>query len=226
MKSCRLAICFGILILSPALAWAAGQSDPGSTAAQTPIQYSRLQRFERPFDPVIGYRNAENVVTQSLNEQDLPEFIQNDIENSLKACPGGAASTSDIKVFSYVSDWLRSRGLSPNYVVDFAGLSPNPQCQTPLDCNEDGCMVLAYTSSAYNQWHRELPIRAKGWALDTVNDIRASPIQKLGKPEPLAVFDFTVACVDAPSEDACHDYRFWGLGGLGTYTLPPTTNQQ
>jgi hypothetical protein len=183
-----------------------------------PVHYTRDQRLERALDPVIGYRNAENVVFLDVSYNDLPAFIRADVETVLGSC---LKSTSGIKAYSYVSDWLRSRGLSQNYVLDFSGLATAaPSCASELACNDDGCMVMTYNSYSYGQWKRDAVIRNKSWTLGTLSDPRANAVPQSNKATQIAVFDFTAKC-DALSKqqgDACHSYRMWSIGGLSTYT--------
>jgi hypothetical protein len=199
------------------------QAVPGYVPPK-PVHYSRTGRLERPVDPIIGYRNAENVVFLDISYGDLPAFIRSDIESTLNSCPDAAKSTSGIKVYSYVSDWIRARGLSQNYVLDFSGLASGAPSSCSLACNEDGCVLVTYNSYSYNQWKRDATVRNKSWTLGTLGDPRASGIPN-GKGTPVAVFDVSAKCDPKPGDakgakdtDICHSYRMWTIGGLASYT--------
>lgn len=153
---------------------AAKNFDPPPYTPPKPMRFNPDNRFSKPADPVVMFRDAENVVLLDLGVSDLPEFIQGEIQGMLASCPAGKKGTSGIKVYSYVSDLIRSRGLSPNYVVDFSGFASNAQssCASNSLCNEDGCLLVTYNSFGYNQWKRDAQIRNKGWSSSLVSTLR------------------------------------------------------
>lgn len=216
-------VCLGTaaLLCSLAIAPAYADSSDLSVVEQKPISYNRANRFSRPVDPVIYYRSAENAVVQKVKFSELPGFIKSDIEKNLSTCKHSNSALSAVKAVSYVSDHIRARGLSPNYLVDFSDIAENskPECLAHLACNTDGCLAVAYHSIGFEEWKRDIALRNLGWDVKKVEDERANTVPNPEKNMEISVFDFSMRCADQKDEnaEACHIYRVWSAGGLQNY---------
>ena len=198
---------------------------PASTPA--PVAYSRESRFEHPFDATVQDKAAEDVVLNEISYDALPAFVRADVQgNLLGACAAGTIGTAGIKAYSSVSALIRVHGLSSNYLVDFTGLAtadPQENCAAAQACGEDGCLLAPYTSYGYEMWQGNTPLRTLGWTLGQVDDLRASAIPQLNRPERLSVFDVREKCPAdkaAGADGDCHAMRLWLIGGLSVYTPP------
>ncbi|MBY0427822.1 MAG: hypothetical protein K2Q32_01230, partial [Alphaproteobacteria bacterium] len=129
---------------------------PANNTAPPNITYDRTQRFNRPLDRVVEYRNAQNVVINDVDYNSLPASVRTDIQEVVGTCPESVAQLSDLKSYSYVSDLQRSRGLSPNYFIDFSKLVSKKQssCAAMPPCNADGCMFMTFNTIGYNNWKK------------------------------------------------------------------------
>jgi len=185
------------------------------------IAYDRTQRFIRPMDRIVEFRNAQNVVTNEVHYNSLPESIRLELQGILGACPQNTKNIADLKSYSYVSDLQRTRGLSPNYFIDFSKLKSNNSeaCAATAPCNDEGCLFISFNTIGYRQWKKDTTIRAKEWAMRQVDDQSASAVPQSKKPAIVSYFDFTTQCKDT-AEAECHTHRIWLSGGLGSYTPP------
>ena len=222
MKFCVTLAFWCFVALLPSYSYADDDGTPASRNAAR-SHYNREDRFIHPVDPIVAYRDAEDVVFMGASYADLPDFIRADIEGALGNCPALVANLSNVDVYTYVSDFIRARGLSPNYLVDFHEFNQDPKnpCASSLTCNDDGCVLLPYNSNGYGQWTRGIPIRNKGWSMGTVADARANGILHPKQSTAVSVFDIMTKCppnAEESSEEGCHSYRIWTSGGLGIYT--------
>lgn len=219
LHSFRAAAC-GLILLGLWTPAAEAADVATASAGNAAVHFNRTQRFERPVDPIIGYRNAEGVVFLEASFDDLPEIARNEIDEALQQCPAGM--TGRIKAYTYVSDWLRARGLSPNYVVDFSGLTSDAGagCATRYSCNDSGCPLGTYSSYGYGHWRSDGVTRVVAWSVSNVSDAHASGVPNAATPPALAVFDLSQKCT-ASAQGVCHNYRIWGIGGgLSDYAMP------
>ncbi|NDE91363.1 MAG: hypothetical protein EB059_09570 [Alphaproteobacteria bacterium] len=211
---------------TPVAAPVINKPEPAAKAARNspdgPIAYDRWQRFNRPIDTVVEYRHAQNVVMLDVPYNDLPETIRADLEQTLAACPEAKDDLGYIKAYSYVSDGIRSKNLSPNYFLDFSEFASKPtaRCSAVPLCTDDGCLLTAYHAYGYKEWRTNLSLYSPGWTLRKVDDQSANPIPQAKKPTILFVFDMNTKCSDEEKDESCHGYRLWLSGGLGSYTLP------
>lgn len=188
------------------------------------IKYNRTQRFSRPIDPVTEYRNAQNVTFLNVSFNDLPEIMRADIGDMLGTCQESMDDYALIKAYSYVSDLIRSRGLSPNYIIDFSKFTGKPKssCAKIPPCDEDGCMFMSYNTVGYEHWKKDLALRVGEWSIHQSDDQRASAVPQQHKPAVLSLFDFTTRCDDKSKggDDVCTSTRIWLSGGLSDYIAP------
>ncbi len=191
--------------------------------APKPIRFSYENRFGRPADPVIGRRNAQNVVLNEVSYDDLPAPVRADIEGSVRNCPVNG-KLGEVKAYSYVSDLIRGRGLSPNYLVDLSALGPNPEsCGAGLGCNDSGCLLVAYHSYGYEQWKRDLVLRNESWKLSTARKSKGKDIPNLSKPAPLTYLNVNAYCSTGQGRPKpCRNHYLWQVGGLSEYSPPPS----
>lgn len=202
---------------TPVFAAPAQKEEPVNEAS-TVRTFDRLKRFAKPIDPIIEYRNAQNVVLLDVPLHELPEAIRNDLQQTFSACPN-IISTGGIKAFSYVADTLRARGLSANYLIDFTKLVGKKSCAANETCGEDGCQLISYNSTGFNKWRKDQTLTIHSWALKQVDDQRANPLPQLKKPTILSVFEMTEKCKDQKAtDDLCQSYHIWLSGGLNTYS--------
>ena len=182
------------------------------------ITYNRTQRFNRPMDRIIEFRNAQNVATNEVQFNNLPEPIRSELQSMLGAC---AQDTSDVTFYSYVSDLQRTRGLSPNYFIDFSKLKSKKfdACAAAAPCDAEGCLFISFNTIGYGHWKKDVTLRVKEWAMRQVDDQTASPVPQVKKPAIVSYFDFSTPCKDG-SEAECRINRIWLAGGLSDYTPP------
>lgn len=179
-------------------------------------QANRVNRLGLPVDPVLGYKNAQDVVFLPLSYDDLPDFIRADIQGILGQCPAGNASLSSINAYSYVSSMIRAQGLSPNYLVDFSAFAKaqKPTCESKLVCRQKACLLLTYDSYDYGQWRQGLRFFTEDWTMGSIQDSRVK--------SPLAILQIDAACTQsgATSTNLCPSYYIWTRGGLSNYAPP------
>lgn len=198
---------------------AEAQSDTNGGLAPTQYQgassqLSRINRLGVPIDPVLGYRNAEEVVLLPLSYDDLPDFIRADVQGILGKCSAGGASIPPINAYSYVSSMIRAQGLSPNYLVDFSAFAKAEESTCGSVCKQGACLLLSYDSHDYGQWRRGQRFFTKEWKTGAIQDPRVK--------RPITIFEIKSDCAQSggASADSCPAYYIWTKGGLNTYTPP------
>ncbi len=203
-----------LLHFSPS--YAKVRTAPAPSGPVTPLRFDPDDAFKTPMDPVLAYKAAEDVVLNAVDYTSLPDTVRNDIEGSLGSCSDGTKNLGAIKAYSYVSAMLRSKGMSPNYLVDFSEYrdeTKQPHCGAATMCKSGSCVLVSYNSTDYGIWQRGKQLPTQGWVLGIVQDPSI--------PHPLAIFDVSEQCSQKePTEgDLCHSRYIWMFGGIRSYPV-------
>lgn len=193
------------------MAYAYQQSPSGE------IRYNPKERLTMPASKTNGLKAATNVVIKEVNFTSLPQFIQNQADIIADDCTKSGENKKLIKFYRYVSDATRDAGLSANYLVDLSGLSSKSQqaCMVDSACNDDGCMLVGYLSTAYEKWDRHFFVRNKSWKYTHVENPHTKSV--------LTVFDLTETCKKttgsggASGDETCTSRRLWLENGFRDY---------
>ncbi|MER2520864.1 MAG: hypothetical protein ABTQ34_09315 [Bdellovibrionales bacterium] len=128
-------------------------------------QYTDEERFIVP-----GYENAigaDNVTIKPISSSEIPNELAAKLEEALGGCVEGASQLSDLKFFSYESDFNRKHEIYPNIVVDFSGFTGRNMktChQTYVPCGEKTCALLGYVyNKGSSSWELGFSVQALSW---------------------------------------------------------------
>lgn len=129
------------------------------------LAYRDEERFMIPGqqDPVGAY----NVKLSKIDASSLPELLAAKLSKTLKECVVGQSSLSDLQLFSYESDYNRSRNIFPNVIVDFSAFSNRkmkPCYQTYVPCRDGSCALLGYVyDKDASSWELGFALQVLSW---------------------------------------------------------------